>query len=303
MKLTSIRVLSDGRPGHENQSIGLAEALRRRTGATVELLRIAPTNRIWRRLAFAQAVQKGGRVPDLIIATGHRMHLPLWVAAAKFKCRSVVIMSPSLPRWLFDLCLIPQHDLRDTHDRGRMVVTRGALNRLPEETAEKTETGVIMIGGPSGHHGWDPAPLLAGIKEIVASRPELKWTVGDSRRTPEMFAMALKQLEPSITFMPHQQTQPGWLPGQLSKAREVWVTEDSMSMVFEALTAGAQVGVLPLPARDARGRPVKAVRKLIADGLVRSLDRWRAQNHELAPAVALHETGRCADLILKRFFS
>jgi len=38
--LRTIRIISDGRPGHENQSAGLAAALARRTGATVQQVRL-----------------------------------------------------------------------------------------------------------------------------------------------------------------------------------------------------------------------------------------------------------------------
>lgn len=50
--LNLIRVISEGRPGHENQSVGLAEALARRTGAEVEVIRIPVTwNLLTRRHA------------------------------------------------------------------------------------------------------------------------------------------------------------------------------------------------------------------------------------------------------------
>ncbi|CAM2858158.1 mitochondrial fission ELM1 family protein [Rariglobus hedericola] len=298
--LTSIRILSDGRPGHENQSAGLAEALRRRTGANVELVRFPVGAGFWTKRKLACAHPTSGDAPQLVIGTGHGTHFSLLAAARRFGAKSVVIMRPSLPSWLFDLCLVPRHDLAKPADHGRVVTTRGALNRISEDAPLKTNTGVILIGGPSKHHGWNGDPLPQAIEEIVRSRPDLAWTVGDSRRTPENFITQIAT--PGVTRVPHQQTQPGWLPATLSAAREVWVTEDSVSMIFEALTAGARVGVLPLPVKNPAARTVKAVNDLLADGYVRTLDAWRKAPEAWGAAPALHETARCADLIINRFF-
>lgn len=54
-----IRVLSDGRPGHENQSIGLAQAVQRRLGgetaATVDVVRFAAGASLCERIRAARA--------------------------------------------------------------------------------------------------------------------------------------------------------------------------------------------------------------------------------------------------------
>lgn len=294
--LRHIRVLSDGRPGHENQSVGLALALARRTGATHEMVKLDSSAGL---LARMRAAARPDQV-DLVIAAGHRTHLPLWWAARRLHARSVVIMKPSLPLAFFDLCLMPRHDLANPVDKGRVITTRGALNRIAEEAPAKTDTGVILIGGPSSHHGWDGDSLPAAIRDVVRARPELAWTLGDSRRTPEGFLARLAGS--GAHLVPHQQTQPGWLPARLAAAREVWVTEDSVSMIFEALTAGARVGVLPMPVKNTGARTVKAVHDLIADGYVRPLSEWRKNPAGWGTPPSLHETARCAGLIIERFF-
>jgi len=294
--LSHIRILSDGRTGHENQSVGLALALARRTGATYEIVKIDPSASLLFRM---RAASQPGPV-DLVISAGHRTHLPLWWAAHRLHARSVVIMKPSLPLAFFDLCLLPRHDLTNPVDHGRVVTTRGALNRIAEEPGAKTATGVVLIGGPSAHHGWDGVLLAAAIIEIVRSRPELQWTIADSRRTPEGFLARLDGC--GATLVPHQQTQSGWLPAQLGAAREAWVTEDSVSMIFEAVTARVFVGVLPMPIKKPGARTIKAVNDLIADGYARRFGEWRRNPVGWGSPPALHETARCADEIIARFF-
>src|SRR5687767_2030716 len=96
--LQHIRILSDGRAGHENQSAGLALALQRRTGAGIETVKLDLARSWLHRLRTARALEGGKPAPQLIISAGHRTHLPLLAAARKFRARSVVIMKPSLPR-------------------------------------------------------------------------------------------------------------------------------------------------------------------------------------------------------------
>lgn len=304
MRLDSIRILSDGKPGHENQSVGLAEALRRRTGATVECLRLDSAKSVWARVAAARTLSSGAVRPQLVIAAGHGTHVPLLAAARAFGARSVVIMKPSLPTWLFDLCLVPRHDVKPDAAGGRVVVTQGALNRIAEVVPVKAATGLILIGGPSKHHDWAGEPLLAAINDVVRSDPTLSWTLTDSRRTPAGFVDRIASLRlPSLQIVPHTQTVPGWLPEKLLAAQQAWVTEDSISMIYEAITAGARTGLLPLPAKNPVGRIAQAVEAAITAGYAVRHARWRETGGLAEAPAPLHEAGRCADEILARFFS
>jgi mitochondrial fission protein ELM1 len=311
-----IRVLSDGRPGHENQSIGLAQAVQRRLGGAtavaIDLVRFAAGSGPGERIRAARAEGEGA--PRVVIAAGHSTHLPLWLAARRFGAPSVVIMKPSLPSWLFDLCLAPRHDLRGVvaggadEGSGRIVPTFGALNRLPERTAAemaaaKEPRGLLLLGGPSKHHGWATAALVPAVVAVLAARPDLSWTIGDSRRTPADTLERLRAAGAPAQFAPHGQTEPGWLPEQLARASEAWVTEDSVSMVHEAVTAGARTGVLPVPRLRANDRVARAVDELVAAGYATRFADWQAGGRGLPePPGLLHETGRCAGIVVKRIF-
>lgn len=313
--LFRIRILSDGRPGHENQSIGLAQAIQRRLGgektAPVDVMRFPSGTGLLRRIRFAHT--EGPGAPGLIIAAGHSTHLPLWLAARRFGARSVVVMKPSLPIGLFDLCLMPRHDLSkswQTPSDGHIVATLGALNRVPERTPEeiaalKEQRGLIMLGGPSKHHGWDSPALASAVSAVLAARRELSWVIGDSRRTPAGTLEQLRATGMRVEFAPHQQTGPDWLPKQLARATEAWVTEDSVSMLHEAVTAGARTGVLPAPPLRANDRVAHGVEMLVASGYAMRFADWQAGGCVLPPPspMLLHETGRCAEIVVSRFFA
>lgn len=298
--LKLIRVISEGRPGHENQSTGLAEALARRTGAQVEVIRIPATwNLFTRRRA---ALELKSAAPQLVIGAGHKVHLPLWFAARKFGARSIIIMEPTWPKRWFDLCVLPQHDSEPGNGNPRLITTLGALNRVPETIPAKQQQGVVLIGGPSKSHGWDAPTTASAIMAVVHSRPELDWAITDSRRTPAGFLDQLRAQKLRAEIISHQQTPPHWVPTHLMAATEAWATEDSVSMIFEAVTAGARTGVLPVPATKPNAAPVLAVQKLVREGYATAYETWSRNGQRLPAPKPLHETGRCADLVLQKLF-
>jgi hypothetical protein len=298
--LQRIRLLSDGRAGHENQSVGLAAALARRTGASVETVHLR--NGFPGNLRLAAATPNAAAAPQLLIGTGHRTHLPLLYAAARLRAASVVIMKPTLPTRLFDLCFIPAHDLKSTETPEHVIMTRGALNRIPEELPPKQATGLMLIGGPSKHHGWNADALIAAVRAILNARPELTWTIGDSRRTPQEFMAKLSTLGLKAKFVPHGNTTPEWLPSQLLAATEAWVTEDSISMIHEAVTAGARTGLLPAPILAPKARVLRSIQDLASARLVTPFAVWSNDGQNLPVAQPFHETARCADLVLEKLF-
>lgn len=301
--LRTIRVLSDGRPGHANQAAGLAAALARRTGAAVQLVNLPEQPLGWAsRFYLAAARERNAPAPELLIGGGHRTHLPMIFAARRLGARSVVIMRPTWPMRFFDLCLVPSHDLPLNYAAANVVPTRGALNRIPETTPPKQPRGVILIGGPSKHFGWEAAPLVEAIQAVVKARPDLTWVIGDSRRTPADFLPRLARFNLRAELVGHAQTTPEWLPAQLLVAEEVWVTQESISMLHEAVTAGACTGMLPLPQRARDNRPTRALQGLVADGYVTPFARLLSDVRRLPAPPRLHETGRCAEIILERFF-
>ena len=236
--------------------------------------------------------------PSLILGTGHRTHLAILAAARRFDCASLVIMKPTIPSAFFDLCLIPEHDLVGPPAEN-IIATKGMLSRIPMGEPSKVDQGLILLGGPSKHHGFDGETLCTAIETISTSRPDLRWHLTDSRRTPEEFSSQLEQL--GLEFHPAHHCASDWLPQELLAAREVWVTEDSMSMIYEALTARARVGLIPMPRKSTKSRVVRGVDKLVADGWTRFFDPHGENTLSLPPA-HLHEASRCAREVIKRFF-
>ena len=292
---------SDGKAGHDNQTWGLAEALTRlRPVETHTLNPLPPAAALRGWLLGRLSAWSDLPAPDLLLGAGHRTHLSLLAARRSRGGKVVVLMRPSLPLGLFDLCLIPEHDAPPSHPN--ILATRGALNRIQPSATLDPRQGLLLIGGPSAHFGWDDAALRQAIAALVAADPAIHWTLTTSRRTPPSFLEGLSGMaDARLTVVPVENTSPDWLPAQLARAGQAWVTADSVSMVYEGLTAGAAVGVLDVP-RKHSSRISRGLDRLVADGWVTAFADWRPRRHVYRPPGVFNEAERCARWIVERWF-
>ena len=288
-------VVSDGKPGHVNQSLGLAEALARATPTEIHTLPVLPAGRAWLALLLKRFPGNTLPAPDLIVGAGHATHLTLLSARRARGGHSMVLMKPSLPRRGFDLCILPRHDgvAPDAHT----LLTEGALNRIRPAAARDASQGLLLIGGTSPHFEWDSDAIQVQIKSILARTPDMHWTLTTSRRTPDDF---LAHLPPAanLDVVPHTATSPDWLPEQFAHSGTVWVTPDSASMVYEALSAGADVGVFDLPVNP-RSRVGWAISRLADAHRITRFASWCAHEKLNPNTQPLAEADRCAAWILE----
>ncbi len=292
---------SDGKAGHAGQTQGLLAALDRRCRIESHELPARRGPGIWLELLSGRC--SAGRKlpdPDLIIGAGHATHLSLLAAGRARGGHTVVLMKPSLPTAWFDLCVIPAHDRPRQADN--ILVTQGVLNRMQPAGDRDVRAGLILVGGPSAHVEWSDDAVLAQLRTVLEQDEGMHWTLTTSRRTPDSFLEALGGLGlQRLQVVPFTDTGPGWLPEQLSHAARVWVTADSVSMVYEALTAGAAVGLLEVPYRKANDRLALGMQQLIEQGLVTGHADWLQGKRLQAPATPFDEAARCADFILQRW--
>ncbi len=222
-------IIGDGKPGHENQSRGLAEAFQRTAGGKINYV---AAEGIFRTAKAIQKVSENHGPPEFLIAAGHRTHWPLLYAARRLKVKSIVLMKPTLPTKCFTWCIIPHHDFKGGKSKPHVIRSFGALNRILPTTGNRSGK-LALIGGPSSSYGWDTKQLLAQLKSIGSGL-----IIADSRRTPEGFLQETQREIELCKFAPHRDLPEGWLQERLKEISEIYVTEDSVSMIYEALVAG-----------------------------------------------------------------
>jgi mitochondrial fission protein ELM1 len=303
MKPLRIQILSDGKPGHENQSYGLAEAIGRVRPVDISKIALGEVKGPIARFRQAWRESAARHLPHLLIGAGHAVHPAMIALARRSGAPCVVMMKPTLPTVLFDLCLVPEHDLGGKTPAENVIPTLGALNRVPPPGNVKKREGLILLGGPSSSHRWDGPAVIAAVKNIVEDGRGLPWRVTDSRRSPEGTLAALAAAVPRLDIYPHAGTGRDWLPQHLAEASEAWVTEDSISMIYEALSSGARVGLLPVPAIKKAGRVARGIARLAEAGFVTRFADWSPRTGLTEPPRVLREADRCAEIVLKRLIT
>ena len=287
-------LIGDGKPGHENQSLGLAEAIQRRVACEIHRISIVGKGGFFGRIRAALAAGTKLPKPDFIIAAGHATHLPLLWLARKYSAKSIVLMRPSLPLRCFDLCIAPSHDFPNKPTRKNLILTRGAINRVHASDSPKTGK-LILIGGPSKTHGWDGEAMLDMLAKITLGDG---WQLTDSRRAPEGFLDQARVRLEGLEIFSCQQTPLDWLPSKLREADEVWVSEDSVSMIYEALSSGARVGLLSVPRLNRSSRVLRGIDELVEERFLTPFSAWQNVGHLRAAPETLNEAARCAGIVL-----
>lgn len=241
--------VSDGKAGHRSQALGLFQAMQRQqANATFEEVSIhdLPIISLIKAL-FSSKNTLFEQAPDFIFGVGSHTHFRVWLLGKIFKkAKTVILMKPNLPIAWFDYAVIPEHD--GIPANSRVIVTRGALNPIRNENRHQKARILIALGGSSKRHQWNQEKVLLSVQQIVEHNPNSEIILTTSRRTPAEFIDILRQqsFAKYLQICPVEQTPQGWIFEEMQKAEAVWVTEDSVSMIYEALTAGCRVGVIAM---------------------------------------------------------
>ena len=266
MTANSCWIMTDAKPGMENQCLGLAEAL------NLEILRkhvyprppwkyLPPS--LWLAPLHAYTVDSDPLIPpwpDILIATG-RATVAASIAirrASVGRTFTVQIQNPGVPFRHFDLVIPPRHD---NCTGPNVFTTRGALHRV---TAQRLAAEAERFAPSLAHL---PRPLVAvligGSNKIYSLTPQIVHDLADklaavsrttgagiaitlSRRSgPEAKAILHEKLAdvPAVIWDGH-----GDNPyfAYLGLADHIVVTADSVSMVSEACSTGKPVYVVEL---------------------------------------------------------
>lgn len=307
----NIVLFLDGRPGHEKQSRGLVAALRNYLDCRLEERMVQGTG-FWSRgmdylrlLSLVPVSTPIAASSTLALGTGSATHLPLLDFKRRSGSRAITCMNPGrLLRPRFDLCFIPFHDQVKT--AANVFQTIGPPNPVQFSDCHDHYRGLILIGGENRlTRPWEPALIARQVAEVIKRSACTKWTVSSSPRTPAPVEEALATLchgADQANFTPYRESPPGWVEAHYAEAGEVWVTGDSISMVYEALTAGCRVGVLPVAWKSGANKFTLSLEMLCKNGQVITLDQLSRDHSDWGAAPPLDEADRCARELLKRWW-
>ena len=304
--------LLDGRPGHEKQTLGIIQALQARVPVQIVRINVRGFSLIYAvmqicRLLFTRSglshpkIRKG----DLLIGTGSRTHLPLLLYKKQYAIPAITCMTPPVYlRNRFDLCLVPEHDTMSEGEN--VMLTAGAPNCSVNKGKHRKECGLILLGGvDTKSHHWDSRQVVEMVEKVIKNNSQKHWTLSSSPRTPKDTVDMVKQLVgkyDNIKFFDFRDTPPGWIEEQYDQNSLVWVTADSISMVYEAITAGCSVGIFPMQWVRENSKFKRNENFLLQKGLVTPFTSWEQGNMTQVKNIELNEAQRCADRILEKWW-
>ncbi|PID43822.1 MAG: hypothetical protein CSB48_03280 [Proteobacteria bacterium] len=311
----NILLVTDGKPGHLNQLKGLLFQLQNLAQVTARWVNVNDRESAWLKNSWLRCFtrQKGDFTPDIVIGAGRKTQKQVLILGRH--AQTCILMKPHLPLFLFDYAIIPAHD--NVAERKNVLTTEGVLNQVRPQTAcpatghaearaGQHPPGLMLIGGESRHYEWSGASIISQVVSLV-SNSQRHWHLTNSRRTPDEFLPELRQqlaennLAGRVSVFPHDTTGPDWLTNQYQCAEEIWVTPDSVSMVYEAITSGAATGLFDMTPLKT-GRIVTGINKLIEHHRVTPFACWKRSGkvHRTREGTAFCEAERAARWLLEQ---
>lgn len=290
-------VVSDGRRGIENQALGLAEAVARRTPMQLMPVHLPRTGAL---------PQPDDPAPDLWIGCGraavraapaHRKAFP--------DALMVYVQAPRAHEEVFDLIVAPRHDRLGGENAFNII---GSPNRVTPDLLDAASRefdaelarlpgprAAVLIGGDSKHHRFTEATCAGVVDAVERVRDQAASVmITVSRRTPQSLITALQENYGwAENVWLHTGDGPNPYFALLAGADWICVTEDSTNMLCEAAATGKPVYRLTVDGKP--GKFTRLYAQLQGAGAVRPflgrLERWAY--------VPLHETERAADRVLE----
>jgi hypothetical protein len=197
---------------------------------------------------------------------------------------SAVLMTPNfLGTQPFDFAIVPEHDHPAPADN--IFITLGAPNHIyvPDLKAEAEKLFApieplpkkviaLLLGGSDANYELTPVwvqTILPALRD-AAEKEGAALLVTTSRRTGKEADIAVESVlasSPSTRYLLlASQSADNPVLAMLGAATHVLVTEDSVSMVSEAVTAGFRVGLLRVGRKQ---NPLAKSRNLLGGGVVR----------------------------------
>jgi mitochondrial fission protein ELM1 len=257
-------IISDGKPGHFNQSIAFCKYL----GLDYEILEVAYKNRACKGLSYAldrlgiyseklfsaSSFKFKDSSYQLIVSTGSTTYYANKLLAKKLRIPNIGILHPKGYRRDFSHIFCPAYD----HPPKRENITELPLNLCAADAAffeEKTEefrakhqpqqpaVGII-IGGPNAVSELDPQQIEKQLTQIFALTEGMERWVTTSRRTPREIEALLDRF-PFDYKLINSQDPYNPIPAFIQLCERLFVTSDSASMMSECASFGsAKVEIL-----------------------------------------------------------
>jgi mitochondrial fission protein ELM1 len=271
----TLLILSDGKPGHLGQSVACARLL----GLDYTVCRVGFPSR-WAKMASYPLDRLGIHTPALftlydplpadccaVVSAGSSTYYANRTIARQLGVPAVAIMYPGGYGPGFDLIVAQEHD-RPPVRENLLAIPVNLAAPVPAGHVSRVGDGpvvAVVIGGPSRHFRMTATEMQRQLAALFSLFPGGDFLLTTSRRTPaEVEAVAESLPFRYRVIASRDGVNP--IPDFLAIADYLFVTEDSTSMISEAVSFGAAaVEVLPLAPTGMRNK-VRGMTVTLASG-------------------------------------
>jgi len=248
-----ILILNDRRAGHLNQCVAFAKL----QGAEYVIADVRYKSRWLKALSYLldwfhvyTDVLFTCMLPeesfDIVVAAGSTTAYPLKVLSKRFGVKSVSMMLPRGYRYDYDTIFAQEHDA-PPEAANIIPIPANFSFIVPSGLFRASGKSVgVVIGGDNSVFHFSAEQLKHQLSKIFEAYPDYTFAVTTSPRTTKEIeaVVALFSFEYSVIFSENPINP---IPDFLDQCERVFITQDSTSMISEAVSYGnAYIEVLPL---------------------------------------------------------
>lgn len=247
MRKDRFLILSDGKPGHVNQSIAFAKHL----NIDYDVYPVRFKGRLAKALSYLFD-QKNLHLESLlcvgpvsgkyhaVVSAGSETYYANRVLAKKLDIKSVAIMLPKGYRYDFDLIIAQHHDRPP--EQNNIISVPINLAFVEPQGLVRAEEGKkyvsVIVGGDSKRSKLSAALLREQLRQVFEFFPDHEFWLTTSRRTPSDVEQVLRDFTwTRAVYFSQEQINP--IPDFLAQSEYVFLTADSTSMISEAVSFGS----------------------------------------------------------------
>src|SRR6056300_346317 len=222
-----IGAFKDGKKGHEKQIDALITELALHKSTKVHEF---------------SSWEKHNSIPNLIIGAGNATHKHMLTAKAEYpSAKTIVLMKPSLrPTQWFDIAIVPNMDAYYLGKPKNVITTQGVLSKY-SSIEPKPKTGLIVVGGKSRHFLFRKKVVAQQIEWILNDLyKDYHWKITTSPRSPDL---DMPKHSGNAEFFSWKDTDDNWLTNQMQQSEITFITPESVSVLYEALSTNTKVYV------------------------------------------------------------